>query len=39
MQIFNLNITQINLPRINNPSLIEAYEEALSFELMEQHNL
>lgn len=35
VQIFNLNISQLNLPRIKNEHLIDAYETAFAYEIMD----
>ena len=33
MQIFNLNISQINLPKVNNEAVIDAYETAFAYDI------
>jgi len=35
LQVFNLNVSQLQLPSIDNSALIDAYETAFSYEIMD----
>ena len=36
VQIFNLNISQINLPKVTNEAVIDAYETAFAYDISDQ---